>query len=283
MNKMDASQLQEEPRLLFGRGYYVDFNQFAHLLTTVTKEDFKEGLNSSSLADILGIATAKAEGLVYLARGFDLLKRSKVICATELGKLIAKYDPFFDDTGTLWFLHYVVSSEPRQLVWNRFANNIAPQMRSFTLQQFRATFTDQGENHSAYSANRHVAKETLTVIDAYINKNFARLAYLRTEDDAHYALSYREAIPPLVLGASIVRYRDRHRPSDTALSVLDLLTTPNSPGVIFQLSEANLRTALEQLKLQPGFSLESRADLDQIRLTDNTPDYTWMERYYANK
>src|SRR6266581_7186265 len=197
---MDASQMQKEPRLLFGRGYYVDFNQFAHLLTTVTKEDFKEGLNSSSLADILGIATAKAEGLVYLARGFDLLKRSKAICATELGKLIVKYDPFFEDVGTLWFLHYVVSSEPRQLVWNRFANSVVPQLRSFTLQQFRAAFTDQEENHSAYSANRHVAKETLTVIDAYINKNFARLAYLQAEDDIYYTPDYCETIPPLVLG-----------------------------------------------------------------------------------
>jgi hypothetical protein len=280
---MDAVHLQEEPRLLFGRGYYVEFNQFAHLLITVTKEDFKEGLNSSSLADLLGIATAKAEGIIYLARGFDLLKRRKAICATELGKLIAKYDPFFDDIGTLWFLHYIVSSEPRQLVWNRFANSIVPQMRSFTLQQFRAAFTDQEENHSAYSANRHVAKETLTVIDAYINKNFARLAYLRAEDDIYYTLDYCETVPLLVLGASIVRYRDRHRPGETAISVVDLLTTPNSPGVIFQLSEANFRRALEQLKLQPGFSLESQADLDQVRLTDNTPAYAWMERYYVSK
>lgn len=280
---MDASQVQNEPRLLFGRGYYIDFDQFAHLLAMVTKENYKEDLNSSSLADLLGISTAKAEGIVYLARGFDLLKRNKAICATELGKMIAKYDPFFEDIGTLWFLHYVVSAEPRQLVWNRFANSIVPQIHRFSLQQFRAAFTDQKENYSAYSANRHVAKETLTVIDAYINKNFARLAYLQAEDNIYFAPDYCETVPPLVLGASIIRYRDRHHSSDTALSIVDLLTAPNSPGVIFQLSEVSLRKALEQLKLQPGFSLESRADLDQVRLADNTRDYIWMEHYYVSK
>ena len=50
-----------------------------------------------------------------------------------------------------------------------------------------------------------------------------------------------------------------------------------------QLGEDRLRGLLERLKVQPGFSLESQADLDQVRLTDNTPGYAWMERYYVSK
>ena len=37
-----------------------------------------------------------------------------------------------------------------------------------------------------------------------------------------------------------------------------------------------LRKMLEALKTEPGFSLESRADLDQVRLTQATPDHAWL-------
>ncbi len=269
------------PRLLFGRGYYVDFDQFARLLKAVRK-DTQEQKEISFVANSLGVATAKASGLIYLARGFHLLERGTVLRLTHLGHLIAKHDPFFDDKGTLWFLHYVVSSEPRQLVWNRFANILVPRAR-FTLQEFRAAFTDQKEQHAAYSAARHISKETLTVIDAYIYKSFSQLGYLCIENDAYYVLGHREPISPLVIGASIACYRDRHRPGDTAVSVTDLLTTPNSPGIVFQLGEDRFRGALEQLKHYTGFSLESRADLDQMRLSDTCTDVHWMEQYYVNR
>ncbi len=77
----------------------------------------------------------------------------------------------------------------------------------------------------------------------------------------------------------MVRYRDRHRPGDTAPSVPDLLAAPNSSGPVCQIRKDRLRAGLEALKSQPGLSLESRADLDQIRLTENTQDYEWMARY----
>ena len=73
------------------------------------------------------------------------------------------------------------------------------------------------------------------------------------------------------------------RPGDTAISVGDLLSAPDSPGLICQIPEDHLRAGLEALRMQPGLSLESRADLDQIRLTDSTRDYQWMERYYASR
>ena len=275
-----STQKENEPKLLFGRGYNVNFDQFAQLLHIVGGQ--LEGAPApSSVADALGLTSPKTQGLIGLARGFGLLDR-KSLLPTDLGQVVAEKDPFFDDLGTLWLLHYVVSSEPRQLVWNRFVNQLIPQQRRFTMQNFRDVFEDQRSKHAAYSGNRHILYETLTVIEAYTKSNLSRLAYLR-KDGEFYTIGYLEVLPPLVLAAAIARFRDRHRPGSTAISVPDLLSVPNSPGVVFQLDEGRLRTALEQLKTQRGFSLESRADLDQIRLTDNTPDYAWMERYYADR
>jgi hypothetical protein len=40
---------------------------------------------------------------------------------------------------------------------------------------------------------------------------------------------------------------------------------------------------LEELKNQPGISLESRADLDQLRLSPDLTDIELMKRYYDSR
>src|SRR5436305_13888950 len=113
---------QEQPRLLFGRGYYIDFNQLAYLLRAISDGAAKKQV-LPSLAQQLGITQARTSSLIYFARGFDLLNRQG-FHLTSLALLIMQHDPFFEDIGTLWFLHYVVASEERQLVWNRFVNSV---------------------------------------------------------------------------------------------------------------------------------------------------------------
>lgn len=269
---------QQVGRIRFGRGYYIDFDQMAHLLKVV-----KEGVKRSLLVEKLGVSKAKTDALLSLARGFDLLQRSRTLRLTPLGNLITQHDPFFVDTGTLWFLHYVVSSEIRQLIWNQFVTHIFPQVHPLTLQQFRQCLADEQQNSISASTKMHIYQETRLVFDTYIHKNFAKLGYFCTAEGTLCDLGHCQALPTLVLAASIAHYRDRYHAGDTAVLVADLIEAPNGPGVVFQLSEEHLRAALEELKLYPGVLLESRADLDQVRLTDTMPDYVWMECYYASR
>ena len=268
------------PRLLFGRGYYVELNQFSRILLLLGA-DSRRSYPSNQLAEDLGLTPAKTRGLTTLARGFDLINRSSILL-TPIGRAIAISDTFFDDIGTLWFMHYTVSSEPRILVWNRLANRVVPSKEEFTLTQFRVHLDDTRNGHAEYSGEYHVKRESLTVLRAYTEERFSRLGYLRVCDGL-YGLGYREPVPPLVLAASIARFRDQHRPGATALTIMELLESENGPGRVFQLGEDRLRAGLEALKAEPGIALESRADLDQIRLTDDTPDHLWMERYYASR
>ncbi len=280
MNKPETRGEAIPTKLQLSKGYLVRFDQLARLLN-VTCRERRERHSSSDLAESVGVATAHLQHLCSIAQALGITT-PRTYKPTSVGRLICEMDSFFDDIGTLWFLHYSIASDPRYVVWNRFSNVLSPSPRGFSLLGFRALFDDLKSQLAKYSGNRHISKETLTVLDAYTNQNFSRLAYLRADDD-RYSLSYREPVPPLVLAACIARYRARHRPGDTAISVADLLTAPNSPGWICQIPEDRLRASLEELRTQPGLALESRADLDQVRLTDNTPDHVWMERYYASR
>jgi Protein of unknown function (DUF4007) len=160
--------------------------------------------------------------------------------------------------------------------------SILPTYKSVTREKVRTEFADLRRSLSEASVQKHVLKEVNTTLDAYTNQQFVRIAYLRLDEDT-YRLDTHEPVPSLVLAACIACFLQHHRSNDTAVSVEDLLTTSDGPGVVLQLEEKHPRQLLEQLKMQPGFSLESRADLDQIRLSDTALDYVWMERYYASK
>ncbi len=269
-----------KPKLQLSNGYFVNFTYLARILNAVC-QDQRERIPQVELAAAIGFTERHVKHLCGIAHALGLTERV-TYKPTPLGRLVQKYDPFFDDVGTLWFLHYIISSNPYNLVWNRLVTVILPARRNITRKQARAAFNDLRETLTEYSIQTHVLTELNTVLDAYTNQYFARLAYLRLENDI-YVLGNAVSVTPFVLGACIVCFRDRHRSIDTAVSVTDLLSTSNGPGVVLQLEEDRFRGLLEQLKVQPGFSLESQADLDQVRLTDNTPAYIWMERYYVSK
>lgn len=277
---MTSTRGAPNAKLQLSNSYPADFDQLAQLLHAIVP-DTRERIPLADLANALGLAYRQVENLGSIAQALGLVERV-TYKASPLGRLVQARDPFFDDLGTLWFLHYMVSSDSRNMVWNRIVTDIMPSRRRLTRNQVRDALNDLRQYFSEQSIQKHVLKEVNTVLDAYTNQRLARLAFLRADGDG-YMLAYREPVPALVLAASIARFRDLYRSGDTAVPVPDLLAAPNSPGVVLQLGEERLRAMLEELKTQPGLSLESRADLDQVRLTDGASYVEWMKRYYASR
>jgi len=279
MIKTDNQRLVQ-PKLHLANGYLVDFTLISLILHTVCQGQ-RERIRQLALTEVVGMTEKQVKYLGGIAQALGLIERGSSK-PTKFGHLVQTYDPHFDDKGTLWFVHYVISSNPYHLVWNRMVTTILPAHRNIKREQAQAAFYDLQQTYTTHSFQSHVLKELNTILDAYTNQQFSSIGYLSLQND-RYVLNQGEDIPPLVLGACIACFIKRHRPNNTAVSVEDLLKATNGLGVVLQLQESYFRTLLEQLKWQRGFSLESRADLDQIRLTDNTQDCEWMERYYASR
>ena len=267
-------------KLQVANGYSVNFGQLAQLLHAVSQDNCKK-LPVTELAEGIGISTMQMKYLSGIAVALGLIA-PMTMRMTPTGTLVAEHDQFFDDLGTLWFLHYIVGSNPQLLIWNCFVNVFLPAKPSFSVDDLRCSFDYLKLTYSEYSARAHVNKEINTILDAYTNQQFSRLAYLRAQGEG-YGLGYRQPVPVPVLAASIARFRDRHQAGNTAVSVRDLVSARDSPGVVFQMPEHTLRAGLEQLRHGHGFSLEARADLDQLRFAEDIPDHVRMERYYASR
>jgi hypothetical protein len=270
----------ENGKLQVGNGYNLELDQLARLLSAVCG-DQRGKIPQPDLASAVGVAERKVENLASLANALGLIQKV-TYKPTVIGILVQRYDPYFDDIGTLWFLHYSISSDPRFIIWNRIINVFLPRQLRFTRDQVRSSLADLREWFSEDTIKKHVLKEINTFLDAYTEQAFSRLAFIR-KDGEGYALGYRQPVPSLVLAACIARYRANQRPGDTAIPIPELCCSPCSPGLVLQIPEERFRVLLEELKNQPGFTLESRADLDQVGLSTGIDDIEWMRRYYESR
>jgi hypothetical protein len=129
----------------------------------------------------------------------------------------------------------------------------------------------------------HLAAELQTCYNAYTKQDLARLRYVEVVDTNTYALRIGHApLDPLILLFAIYDYAERFSPGATALEIPALRHAENSPGRVFDLTEAKLRNLLDRLHRAGHLTIERQADLDQVTLSDQASPISALERYYGS-
>ena len=81
-----------------------------------------QSMTRTDLMRKLGVGDNKAEAMVtwlpYLGLR-DNLKRQ----LTPLADLLLRFDPYFEDVGTQWLLHYGLASNPQAEIWFAMTND----------------------------------------------------------------------------------------------------------------------------------------------------------------
>ena len=109
------------------------------------------------VADQLGVGRNMAKSIEHWLLATGLATKAERqrrpdrprLKATELGKIIAKHDPWFLDPGTWWFLHInLVRSPAHAATWHWFFNHYASSRFE------RATVVAQLEQHERLRSQR---------------------------------------------------------------------------------------------------------------------------------
>jgi len=269
-------------KLQLTKGFFADFGQIARVLTYAVLHQDEGGVPPDAYAASLGVSLSRAKNLSSLSVAFELI-RPVVLIPTDLGLVIHRYDPFLDDLGTLWLLHYLVSSHERYVVWNRLVNQVIPENDRFSTAIARPYFADLGQFYSEHSMDKHVLKEISAVWNAYTEQAFRHLRYIRAESEQIYVRDDHEPVPPYIFCAAVLVYRERFLPGAATLDVSMLAHQANSPGRVFDLTERQVRDLLEEVKELGYIYVETRADLDQIRFRDDYDFLNVMRRYYQER
>ena len=129
------------------------------------------------------------------------------------------------------------------------------------------------------SVHKNVRKELHAFFADYTLEMFASLNYLREARHNVYAVTRHVAlVPPLILLATSLIYRDRLWPGSSGIEIPTLIYADHSPGRIMRQSERTIRQALDELHETDRITIESQANLDQVRFRMKT---TWLEAVQA--
>lgn len=260
-------------KLQLSNGYYLRFNHLSILLKCLVKYIDSLRFTQKSLSAELGMSPRMIENLNSYGVALGLITPTSYK-PTELGILVSRKDIFFDSIDTLWFLHYVIASNNKYVVWNRLVNKVFNDENIVSTEIARSYFKDLFQYYSEKTINKHLAKEINAFFNAYTEQNFSKLNYLNKISSSTYKINTDLDIPNLSFLASCYLYRDRFMKGSTGIEIESLIKNENSPGRIFNLSEHYIRLLLERLNIKRLIALESRANLDQVRFEYNK---TWLD------
>jgi len=266
-------------KLQLSAGYYLRFDHIAKLISHIAKGSKNDRLTSKKLSEKMGMSPKMIDNLSSYSVGLGLKKRRKYELE-EMGNVILKNDPFLQNKRTLWFLHYFLTSNEEYVVWNRLVNIIFYEENRVTTEKAMPYFQDLVGNFTENSLKRNVSKELSAFFNAYTEQNFSELEYITRISNYAYTVNNAYDIPDLSILASCYLYRDRYMKGATGIEIEYLLKEQNSPGRVFHISEHQLRLSLERLHSERHISIESRANLDQIRFRSNECWLDIVKQFY---
>ena len=259
-------------------GFKMHFDQIVSVFKS--KYDIGEDINLNKLSETTGLNQRKARLILGYLADLGLSKR-RSLKDTVLGSIIHKYDDFLENKGTLWLMHYLQGTNDYVVIWNRVFNYLGS-VDTFTREDLLALFIDLETKMGEYSYKHHIGKEIRIILDAYTNQRFSNL-FIMEEKDGQFKVNKNREIPDLILIAAIKKFQDINYPGASSIGIKEIATEKNSPGRIFLFDEYVFRKKLEELKNKGYIGIESRADLDQIRIKTDKTFEEILEEYYGGE
>ncbi len=266
-------------KLELTRSYPLQADKLNRVLTYLGYERATTGSMYHQSAEGTGMPEAQAKALIHYGTEMELLT-PRSLRVKPLGKLLLESDPFGDKLGTLWLLHYLLASNPKLVVWNYTCNAIFPAVTHISKDEAAAQFLPFSGRWSESSIRKKVRKELRALFDSYTTDMFAALDYLRVGENGGFAVNQNVVpVPPLILLATIMIYRDRHHPGATGVEIPTLTYAAHAPGRLMRQGELYVRQALDELHEAGRVTIESKANLDQVRFPSGATWFAAVQEY----
>lgn len=243
----------------------------------------------------LGIGRNMVRSLGFWMLATGLAERTKdeqrvlVHTLTPFGQMVWQHDPYLEDEGSLWLVHYhLVCSREQATTWYWFFNHFAPTL--FDKETFLAELgqwviaQQDGQNVSPRTLERdfqvlirtYLPGERQRTPEDTLESPLTHLELLRPVDKTAYRLCLPsvERIPPLVVLYVLLQERPGQPRTESGLNLLQALREPMGVGRVFNLSAAALIELLQRLEHEhPEYAvrLVRTGGLDQLQLPPTRP------------
>lgn len=251
--------------------------------------------------DVLGIGANMVKSLRYWLIASKLTsepksgKRNQEL--TELGKIIYENDPYMEEIGSIWLVHYMLASnEDEATAWYLFFN------------EFNKTEFDEEDFHScvvkyirmcedtAMPSDRAIDDDFTCVVNTYVPRIRLNPAKVHPESNIDCPLGELELVdvvdkkkgifkksvpkpnmlPDLILLAAIINANEGAK----EIRISTLQNEKNQIGKLLNLDSISLINALYKLEKTGYIKVIRTAGLDVIQITTNMSFCDCVKAYY---
>lgn len=254
---------------------------------------------------LLGVGKNMVQSIRHWCEALRLIHstgRTGTCDVTPIGKKLFSsrgWDPYLEDIGTLWLLHWNLASRPDiASTWNLAFTQWSPTaFKSDDLVRWLMSMVAVGSRASQNSLKRDVEVFLRTYVPRRTERSTAEDSFdcplvelgLINEIESgvyRFARAAQPSLPDAIFYFSIVDYWRTVAATQRTLSFETLLHGPSSPGAVFKLTENGLCDRLERLPSRSGMSFDETAGLRQVLLHKDLNSLNLLdllETYYEKR
>lgn len=249
----------------------------------------------------LGVGKNMVSSIRYWGLATQLLeeKTGRGIDTSTIGKkLLLQWDPFLEDIGSLWLIHYLlVNNSTWAAVWHlAFTGLVSP---DFSKQELTDYCLRTAENNKVRAGVNTISRDVDCFIRTYlVGKNskglledsfdcplveLGLIQFLREGDRYCFVVSEKPSLPVEIFGFALLEFMARFGNQRRSFSLQECVYGLASPGQVFKLTENAVVDYLEQLTQMTncGLQLDETEGLKQVYVQKNLDQLELLEQFYA--
>ncbi len=258
--------------------------------------DFIDGKNNFNAADSvvkLGVGKNMVASIRYWLKTFGLVKEGSL---TEVARFVfadnSGMDPYIEDLGTIWLLHYLLISSREATLYNLLFTRFQRERRVFERQHiisFVKRYMAEKGKLKTYNENT-VKKDVAVLLQNYVQPMKAQamedystllidLDLIMTTDGKQYMFNQegKRQLPPDILMYAILEEKKSDKSVD--------YDTLHNIGLMFCLNDMELIAALSLLqeRYPDVIRYSDTAGLRQVQFLKKVESMDVLRQYYQNE
>ena len=259
----------------------------------------KKSFNNEDAVVELGVGKNMVSSIRFWMKAFNLLTPADQL--TDFAhKLLSDdgYDPYMEDEGTLWLLHYQLVKKGFASTYSIVFNELRREKIEFTKDNFISYIKRKSETEKSFQFNVNTLSEDFKVL----TKMYLRLEENnKDKEDSYTGLlteldlvklykkekneffmienTERTEIPDEIILYAILDNEN----FDLSLSLNTLEQNNNSVGTVFAINKPGLQAKIENLTAKfPNMVFNDQAGIKEIQFKKKPTAYSILDKYYAN-
>ena len=268
-------------------------------LKNIKKDPFVFMGNSGNPMDVLGIGSNMIKSLRYWLQAvgltFEPTNGKKEQKLTPIGEIISDNDPYIEEIGTLWILHYcLVNNKEDATAWYFFFNDFkaAEFNRDDFIRQISAYLRMHGEEVS----ERSLEDDYACIINTYLPRIKSNPEKVQPESNIDCPLGelglidivdkrnkvYKKSSPkkeniPILIALAILIDQAKGK---TEIKISDIQNEASNIGKVFNLDIITLTALLYDMELSGYIKVVRTAGLDVVKLVTTMSFLECVSMYY---